>query len=328
MEDEKKKSLFNPKVDFCFKHLFGNQSDTRFLISFLNAALDLREKHMIESVVILNPNNDKESAADKYSIMDVKALTNDKMMINIEIQMRNEYNMRKRTVYYLSRMIAKRLKTAEDYQKINKTVAINILDFDLLEQTNRFHNVFRFKEVHTNIELTDVAEIHMMELPELRRYITDHREDVEREIGKNVLLDWLLFIDNPESELSKLITKRVPEIEGAMEMLYKLSQDDILREQYEAREKAMRDRLSAEAEKERRIKEAEKLGMEKGVEKGMEKGMEKVLWKIIQKKFPLITPFYYDKLIQLKSEKLDILSAELLDMKTIQDLDTFLSEES
>jgi predicted transposase/invertase (TIGR01784 family) len=221
-------------------------------------------------------------------------------------------------------MIAKRLKTAEDYQKINKTVAINILDFDLLEQTNRFHNVFRFKEVHTNIELTDVAEIHMMELPELRRYITDHREDVKREIGKNVLLDWLLFIDNPESELSKLITKRVPEIEGAMEMLYKLSQDDILREQYEAREKAMRDRLSAEAEKERRIKEAEKLGMEKGVEKGM----EKVLWKIIQKKFPLITPFYYDKLIQLNSEKLDILSAELLDMKTIQDLDAFLSEES
>lgn len=313
----KKKSLFDPKVDFCFKHLFGNQTDTRFLISFLNATLDLKDKHAIQSVVILNPNNDKEGAEDKYSIMDVKALTNDEMMINIEIQLRNEYNMRKRTVYYLSRMIARRLKTAEDYQEINKTVAINILDFDLLDQTNRFHNVFRFKEIHTSIELTDVAEIHTMELPELRRYITDHREDVERQIGKNVLLDWLLFIDNPESELSKLITKQVPEIEGAMEMLQKLSQDDILREQYEAREKAMRDRISAEKERERRIKEAEKVGMEKG--------MEKVLWKIIQKKFPSIDHSYYDKLVLLETTKLDRLSVELLDMRTIQELEAFFS---
>ncbi len=320
MGNEDKKSLFNPKVDFCFKHLFGNQTDTRFLISFLNAALGLMGEQAIKTVVILNPNNDKESVDDKYSIMDVKALTNDEMMINIEIQLRNEYNMRKRTVYYLSRMIARRLKTAEDYQEINKTVAINILDFDLLDQTNRFHNVFRFKEIHTGIELTDVAEIHTMELPELRRYITDHCEEVEREIGKNVLLDWLLFIDNPESELSKLITKQVPEIEGAMEMLHKLSQDDILREQYEAREKAMRDRISAEKERERRIKEAEKVGMEKG--------MEKVLWKIILKKFPSIDHSYYDKLDLLESSELDRLSVELLDMRTIQELDAFFPKKA
>jgi len=34
MEEKNNKSLFDPKVDFCFKHLFGNQTDTRFLISF------------------------------------------------------------------------------------------------------------------------------------------------------------------------------------------------------------------------------------------------------------------------------------------------------
>src|SRR6056297_1339455 len=274
-------------------------------------------------------------------------------------------------------MIARRLKKAEDYQEINKTVAINILNFDLLDQTNRFHNVFRFKEVHTGIELTDVAEIHTMELPELRRYITDHREEVEREIGKNVLLDWLLFIDNPESELSKLITKQVPEIEGAMEMLQKLSQDDILREQYEAREKAMRDRISAEKERERRIKEAESRvkeaegkvkeaegkakeaegkakeaegkakeaegkakeaegkakeaeGKAKEAEgkakEAEEKGMEKVLWKIIQKKFPSIDSSYLEKLVELETIDLEVLSIELMDMKNIHELELFFSK--
>ena len=72
-------------------------------------------------------------------------------------------------------------------------MAINILDFDLLDQTNRFHNVFRFKEIHTGIDLTDVAEIHTMELPELRRYITDHHEEVEREIGKKNIHELELF---------------------------------------------------------------------------------------------------------------------------------------
>ena len=129
-----------------------------------------------------------------------------------------------------------------------------------------------------------------------------------------------MFIDNPESELSKLITKQVPEIEGAMEMLHKLSQDDILREQYEAREKAMRDRISAEKERERRIKEAEKVGMEKG--------MEKVLWKIILKKFPSIDHSYYDKLDLLESSELDRLSVELLDMRTIQELDAFFPKKA
>jgi len=315
MEEGRKSKLFEPKVDFCFKQLFGNQKETRFLISFLNAALKLKDDQAIKSVMILNPNNDKESVEDKYSIMDVKALTNNEMMINVEIQLRNEYNIRKRTVYYLSRMIAGRLKTAEDYQEVNKTVAINILDFDLLAETNRFHNVFRFKEINTGIELTEMAEIHTMELPELRRYITDHREKVEREIGKNVLLDWLLFIDNPESELSKMITKQVPEIEEAMEMLQKLSQDDILREQYEAREKARRDRISAERERERRIKEAEK--------KGIEKGIAKVLWKMIQKKFPAVDNTWYERIVQLEPSKLDELSLKLLDMTTVQELDDF-----
>jgi hypothetical protein len=45
----------NPKIDFVFKLLFGNEKDTSFLISFLNATLDLTAEKAIKSVIIKNP---------------------------------------------------------------------------------------------------------------------------------------------------------------------------------------------------------------------------------------------------------------------------------
>jgi len=62
--------LMDPKNDFVFKLLFGNEKDASFLISFLNAALELEGEKAIKSVIIMSPNNDKEKEEDKYSIMD------------------------------------------------------------------------------------------------------------------------------------------------------------------------------------------------------------------------------------------------------------------
>lgn len=84
----------------------------------------------------------------------------------------------------MSRMIAERLNKGDDYQELAKTVAINILDFDLLGEETRFHNTFRFLETETHKELTDAGEFHFMELPVLRRYIDQHKEDIRKIIGK------------------------------------------------------------------------------------------------------------------------------------------------
>jgi predicted transposase/invertase (TIGR01784 family) len=74
--------------------LFGNEKDTSFLISFLNATLDLSWDRAIKSVIIKNPVNDRQTEEDKLSIMDVKAEINDETVINIEIQLRDQHNMR------------------------------------------------------------------------------------------------------------------------------------------------------------------------------------------------------------------------------------------
>src|SRR6056297_2426548 len=249
-QDSKSFKLMDPKIDYAFKLLFGNEKDTSFLISFLNAALELEGEKAIKSVIIMSPNNDKEKQDEKYSIMDVKAKTNDETVINIEIQLKDEHNMRYRTVYYLSKTIAKRLKEGDNYKAIYKTVAINILNFDLLDSGTRFHNRYRFTEIETKKELTDIAEIQFMELPALRRYIRENMASIQEAIGKNRLLEWLVFIDNPESELAKMAETENEVIGRARDMLKTLSKDEKIQEEYMAREKALMDKYSALSEAE------------------------------------------------------------------------------
>jgi predicted transposase/invertase (TIGR01784 family) len=275
-DDEKNKTeLMNPKVDFVFKLLFGNEKDTSFLISFLNAALGLTGEKAIKSVIIKNPVNDRQTEEDKLSIMDVKAETNDETMINIEIQLRDQHNMRQRTLYHLSKMIAERLNKGEYYKEIAKTVAINILNFDLLGEEIRFHNKFRFLETQTHKELTDVAEIHFMELPVLRRYIEKNKENITNIIGKEKLLDWLLFIDNPNSEYTKLVENADEAIGRAKEMLRTLSADEKLHEEYLAREKAIMDHYAS-------LKAAEKYGEERGEKRGEERKAIKIARRMLK----------------------------------------------
>jgi len=162
-------------------------------------------------------------------------------------------------------MIAKRLNKGEDYLEISKTVAINILDFDLLEEEVRFHNKFRFLETETYKELPDAGEIHFMELPVLRRYLEQNKDKIEELIGKEKLLDWLLFIDNPDSEYARLAENSDEVIGRAKNMLRTLSADEKIREEYLAREKAIMDHYAS-------LKAAERHGIELGREEGIEIG--------------------------------------------------------
>lgn len=63
----------------------------------------------------------------------------------------------------------------------------------------------------------------------------------ETSLADKELLDWLLFLDNPESEKVMNIMKTNKELKEAGEKLNKISQDDKLRRIAELRQKAIMD---------------------------------------------------------------------------------------
>jgi len=68
------------------------------------------------------------------------------MHVNVEIQLINQYNMIKRTIFYMSKMLLSQLKKGEDYSNLNRTVTINILDFNYLEGENFIKNYALFEK--------------------------------------------------------------------------------------------------------------------------------------------------------------------------------------
>ena len=250
-----RRTLLNPKIDFVFKKIFGSEEHPEILISFLNAVL--KTKKPIVSVEIKNSDLEKEYIEDKFSRLDVKALTSNKEIINIEIQLKNEYNMIQRSLYYWSKLYEEQLSEGDRYDKLSRTVCINILDFKYLKN-DRFHNGYRLKEIETNEELTDLQEIHFIEIPKLKRF-----ESTEEIV--DLLEGWVEFLRDPESEVIRKLEMSNKEIREAKDELYRLSRNSKERELYYLREKSLRDEISALANaKEKGLKEGLKQGLFEG----------------------------------------------------------------
>ena len=243
-----KRTLLSPKVDFVFKKIFGSEENKSILISFLNATL--KPKKEIVSVDLKNTDIEKEYLKDKFSRLDVKATTSNKETINIEIQLKNEYDMIQRSLYYWSKIYEEQIQEGDSYSNLNRTVCINILNYNYLKN-DRFHNIYRLKEIETNEELTDIEEIHFIEIPKLRELNLNDEADM--------LEVWIEFLRDPESEVIRNIEMSNEEVRKAKDKLYKLSQSKKDRELYFLREKSIRDEISA-------LSKAKEEGIEQGIQ--------------------------------------------------------------
>ena len=242
------------------------------LIAFLNAALKLPHENQITTVTLLNPEMNKEYKHDKKSVMDIRAVTTEGIHVNIEIQLANRHDMERRTLYYWAKMYTLQMREGMGYQELANTITINILDFNYINQTRKFHSVFRLFEKEEGFELTEALEIHFIELPKL---LVKWRERLVSP-WEDVLVRWLFLLEGSEDEeiLKTLeeIAVQDPVLNQAMEEWEKSSDDPKVREEYFDRRKAVLDEMAAVREAELRLREAIKQSKKEGREEGREEG--------------------------------------------------------
>ena len=227
--------LFKPSVDFVFKRIFGIEENKDILLDFLNAVFESANESGVTDIEILNPFLDKAAVYDKQSILDIKARTASGTLINIEIQLWNQRDIEKRTLFYWSRMYGGQLIEGGRYRDLCRTVTINILGFNYIDN-DRYHNTFHLREDHTELILTNDIEIHMIELQKLREIAVGQQRKLVR---------WMLFLLGPAPEKMEELAMEEPAIKKALTTLEFLSQDREARELYEARQKAMNDWISS-----------------------------------------------------------------------------------
>ena len=252
----------NPKVDYAFKLIFGNKEYPEITKSLLNSIISLPDGQKIVDVTIANPNIDRRYKDDKYSIMDIFAVTNNNILINIEMQMINRDDMIPRTLHYMSRIIAGQLKSGKNYGSLKQTICINFVDFELFNGNKYAHNEFSYRTARGDL-LTNLSQIHFIELPKAEK----------GGIIKNEMLQkWVKFINNPSSEEVKMFSSEYLEIGEAKKILSISNLTSKIRDMYYAREDARREKASWEEHKKNFVKNLLEKGKKEIFEKGIAEG--------------------------------------------------------
>lgn len=169
----------NPMNDVLFKFIFGKVERKNITMDFLNAVLEPSLGHAIKEIYFLPTEQIPQNDADKLSRLDVACELDTGEFIDVEVQVINYQNMKRRTLYYWAQMYLMRLPSGANYNDLKPTITINILAFNLLPQVEP-HAMYSIYNLETKNRLNDDMELHFLELPKfvknVKKPIRDMRD--------------------------------------------------------------------------------------------------------------------------------------------------------
>ena len=230
--------------DLIFKVIFGSEKNIDILEDFLKAALRLPDEEF-SYLRIANPFSTIDKIDDKTVILDVKVYTKSKHVINVEMQVSDDPDLRNRIVFYAAKNLTEQMHRGDDYT-LKKVVNILITDFILIKENDVYHNIYHLHDAKTGSTFTELIEINTLEIPKLK------------ECDESPLTDWLRFLSTDKEEELKMLGQKNEKIEKATNPLYELSKDEETRMLYDAREKTKWAEQS-------RLRGAEEKGVLKGL---------------------------------------------------------------
>ena len=257
----------NPKVDIAFKKIFGVEENKDLLISLINSIVG--EEDQVSDVTLLNPYNLQSFKTDKLSILDIKARGIDGKLFNIEIQITDAGNYKKRALYYWSKLYIDQLKEAENYSSLNKAIGIHILNFMSISDTKKYHNVFHITEKESGEAYFKDFELHTIELNKFTPDSKCELSDIVAKV-KNSLDVWLAFLTRHDLLDPNNLPKELDDdnLKKALTVLDVMNFSKIEREAYEDHLKWLMTAADS-------IQNAEAKGVAKGIVKGIEIGEAK-----------------------------------------------------
>ena len=275
MDDDIQITLTN---DYAFKRLLGSEENKPLLQNLLECILDLDPQDVID-LELMDKELTKEELSDKTGILDVKLKLTNGTVIDIEIQASWNASFVKRTLFYWAKMYTADFKAGESYESLHKCIAINIIaDGFRLNDAIHSEYVLQEKEVHT--PLTDVLEIHFLDLQAARRA----QEAGIKESKRRQLINWLKFIGATDKKERAMIATTSPVLQLLNEKIDVLTLSPIERKLYESRMKLKSDittisqtQFSAGVEcgKSLGLAEGKSLGLVEGKSLGLAEGEAK-----------------------------------------------------
>ena len=308
-KEKNKFKLLNPKTDIVFQMLFSsaNEEVTKGLISALI------DKEITNIELEINKQLLGKRIDDKIGVVDLRARLNNNIECEIEMQMIYSENFIPRLLFYWSKIYSNQLKKAQKYNELNKVISIAIINEDIKEFKDlEAHSKWQIREEKNTYKiLTDKLEIHIITIPKAIKEYKENKKNKE-----NKLLQWMIFLNEPECVEVDEIMKENREIKEAKVTLRELSEDEENQRIAELREKHILDTQDIyETGLNEGLKKGEKLGRKIGQERGEKIGetkgkieeKRKIAKKLLAKEMPIeqimeITELTKEEIIKIEKE--------------------------
>ena len=278
--------MINPRVDIAFKKIFGVEENKDILISLLNAIIS--EDDQIDEIELLNPYNERNFQKDKLSILDIKARNKiTQTYFLIEMQLAEEINYHKRSLYSWSRVYANQLKKGDLYEKLTKVIAIHILNFTCIEHKTedgltvihkeKYHHCFIPMDKETKKHIHSDFEIHTIELSKFENRDQRNLNNALTRV-KTMLDAWVAVLTHYDLLNSDTLPNQLnkPEIRKALQVMKDMTLSETEREQYQSHLDFLRIEIGAfEARYRKGLEEGKAQGKAEGKAEGLSEGKMK-----------------------------------------------------
>ena len=239
----------NRTNDAVFKAIFAKHP--KITLALINAFLEFQGTEQLVDIEFIDREIDSDEYDGKESRLDILGRTASGTKVNIEMQVNSLAAMGERSLFYWARNYAE-LKRGEEYDQLKRTIAINILGFNLFseKQYQNMHSCFGIYDIKTQCQLTDKMEIHFLELPKFKSKSVKDMNRMEK---------WAAYFSpaTSDEELEEIAAGEEA-IKKAMEVEDMFTKDEVARRSYEKAEKFRRDQAA-------QLSYAEKRGEEKGI---------------------------------------------------------------
>ena len=232
------KDAYDPLNDVLFKFIFGREERKQITVDFLNAVLEGYLPHEIKDLTFIQTEITPDYDQSKLGRLDVACTLDSGEQVDIEVQVVNEHNMKKRTLFYWSRIYATSLTAGQSYRSLKPAIMINLLGFKLLPQKEP-HAMYSVYNIANGDRLNNDMEIHFLEIPKYAIYQDKPAKQLTR------MERWLAYFANKltHEEREDLAMSEVS-IDKAMKAARIFMADTAERRKYISRELALMDQRS------------------------------------------------------------------------------------
>lgn len=205
------------KNDIIFKEFFSRKGNEEYLKEFLESLL----KISITNIKIMRDVSlERLSVEEKLGVLDLQAILDDRRIVSIEMQLRDEHNITKRNGYYSAKELASDVKKKEKHQEFRPVIIVNILGFKLTNYEEYILQAITVLKDHREYEIDTGMTYYFIELPKFRRAKPDINDKLDQ---------WLAFIDNEDRGLIEMAKEKNETIKRAAEELEYLTGDEEVR---------------------------------------------------------------------------------------------------